>query len=270
MQSTGQLTRIAALGCTALIVGLAACGGSGTTGPSGGNPTAAQSAAHFDSIYAAYLAAGTAADSARAAIVAIFVEITPAYGGTQQNFTVTTAGGTATWYGFTYQIVESNGDSAYFTVAYDGLSLNNLIVFEQDDPTGGPRELSAALVRLASDSVYDDSVATGSATTASLGASCGQQSGLAADSLLAAYIGSGTTCRSGTFLVSASAGFYGAANLGPLTSWVIDDVPFSGVRFDITGEKEQRPVIGPPTRLAATLEQLRAAHVLPRGSRWTH
>jgi len=267
MQRAGWRTRIVVLASTALMVGLAACGssGNGTTGPGGSTPTAAQSAAHFDSLYKSYLAGGTAADSDKADLVATFVEITPAYGGTQQKFTVSTAGGSQTWYGFTFEAAESDGDSGYYAVAYDGLSLNNLIVFELYYPTGEDPEISAALVRLGPDSVYEDSVATGAASTTSLGASCGLQSGLAADSVLAAYIGSGTTCQAGTFLVSASAGFAGSLNLGALSSWVINNVSFNGVRFYITGSKESRPTIGPPTKLAAALNRLHTANLLRRG-----
>jgi len=266
MQTMGRITRIVALASTAVLVGLAACSSTSAPGVSGSTgPTAAQSAAHFDSLYQQYLADGTAADSDRAIFVVEELELPPAFGATQKTFTVSTANGSQTWYGFTFLAALSTGDSSYFTVTYDGLSLNNILILEQYYPAGSAVEPSAALVRLAADSVYNDSVTTLSVSTTSLGASCSLESGLAADTYLADYVGSGTTCQFADFSVSASVAFPQADNLGALATWSISSVPFSGARFYVTESKEQRPVIHPPMKLAATLGRLHSAHQLLHG-----
>ncbi len=266
MQTIGRMTRIVALASTAVLVGLAACSSTSAPGVSGSTgPTAAQSAAHFDSLYQQYLGGGTADDSDLADFVAEELELPPAFGATQKSFTVSTANGSQTWYGFTYLVALSTGDSSFFTITYDGLSLNNILIVEQYYPDGSAAEPSAALFRLAADSEYEDSVVTASATTTSLGASCSLESGLAADAYLADYVGSGTTCQFADFSVSASVTFFQDANLGALATWSISSVPFSGARFGVTGSRAQRPVIHPPMKLAATLGRLQSAHQLLHG-----
>jgi len=263
MQTTGRQTRIAALASTALVVGLAACGSSNSTGPKSTGPTAAQSAHFFDSVYSSYLAGGSSEDSTAARLVADYLEFPPAYGATQSTFTVTTAGGSQTWYGFTYGIVPDGGDSVYATIAYDGTDLEHVLIFEQSYPSG-TGEYEAALLDFSTFSEYDDSTASGSASETSVGSACSELTGLAADTVMADFLGDGT-CQAASYTVSASVQWSAASDLGALETLSFSGVKFNGARF---AAGSGQGVVRGPSKLAALIERLRAGgHLLPHGFR---
>jgi hypothetical protein len=91
---------------------LAACSSS-STGPQAITP--AQLAEHFDSIYSADLAAGTAVDSAAAAYIAGYIEVAPAFGGHEATFT---SSGTS-WMGVGFMATDDEGsDTVYLAPLY--------------------------------------------------------------------------------------------------------------------------------------------------------
>lgn len=244
--------RIVALAGTAVLVTLAACGSS-NTGPKSTGPTAAQSAHYFDSVYSSYLAGGSSEDSTAARLIADYLEFPPAYGATRSTFTVTTASGSQTWYGFTYSAVFSSSDSAYVTIAYDGTDLTHVLIFDQTYESG-TSGFDASLLDFSTFSEYDDSTATGSGSETSVGASCTELTGLAADTVMADFLGDGT-CQAATFTISASIQWSPGSGLGALESLSFSGVNFGGARFVATSGQY---VTRGPSKLAAAIQRLRS------------
>jgi len=247
----GYKNRLIAVASTALVVGLAACGSSNSpTGPTA--PTPAQLASFFDSIYSADLAAGTAADSEAAVLVAELLELTPALGGHRTTISVTTGSGTQSWYGFEYG-VNDGPDSEFVTIAYSDNNLTNVLLAEEavDSSTS---HTEAAIYTDNFQTGVGDSVATVSGAVTSVGSSCSLQSGLAADALITNYT-EDVTCQLASYNVSASVVFAASSNLGALQSISFSNVGFNGVMFtDISG---QHATPG-PTRVAGAIRRLMA------------
>jgi hypothetical protein len=262
--------RLVAFACSALVLALAACGGSSNTVTGPQTPTPAQLASFFDSIYAATIAAGTSADSALALNVVYLLESTPAYGGSRSTFVVTTATENQTWYGFTYEYINVDGDSGFETIAYSDNSLTNVLATGVNySNSDADTSTFADLYQDQFATRTDDSAATYTASVTSGGTSCGLQSGLAAETLLAEYA-NGYACTDGTYQVSAAAAYAGGAGLGALETWSISGVSFAGPIFTEDGASR----VTVPSRIAAILERLRvrqhpgatlprAAHGLP-------
>jgi hypothetical protein len=254
MRVSGKLWAVAAMG--GLVVGLGGCGSagsSGSTGPAAG--TAAQLATHFDSIYTAIIAGGTAADSDQAADVAQFVELAPAYGSPDQAVTLTTTSGTRAWRGLVYDLV-SGADSEFIAVVYNDQNLDTMFVtvfpYENEQALPEGTYTTGAFTTL-----IQDSLTTGGISVASTGASCTRQTGLAADTYFASYL-PGATCVTATFNVSfslmSSAAY--ADTLGSLGAVSVSNATLSGVQVTLPGGVSY--VGSPPTKTAAVLTRVLA------------
>jgi hypothetical protein len=243
----------------------AACGSS-STGPSG--PTAAQTAEHIDSIFAADLAGGTESDSELAYAIAEYIEPAPAYGATQTSFTVTTASGAQTWQGFVIES-EEMGDTVFVTAAYPANSnlSNFLLTLTAYDSLGEVD--SIAFVAYDSAGTIKSVLASGTPTVSnavtSVGAACSLQSGLAADSVITALTGSATSCNVINTTYSMSAQFSAPALPAADASLSISAVPIHGVQLGGTLLGYDRAPRG-PTIASARIQQLIAA-IRRRGSR---
>jgi hypothetical protein len=239
----------------AVTVGLAACNSasssSGTTGPT--SQKVPQLAQHFDSIYASIIAGGTAADSDRAADVAQFVELDPAYGLVDQAVTLTTTSGSRAWRGLAYELV-SGADSEYITVLYNDQNLDTMFVtvFPYENEQALPE---GAYTTDAFTTLVQDSVTTGSTTLVSTDAVCIRQSGLAADTYYANYL-PGATCQLATLNISIALVFNAAnaSTLGPLGSVSISNVTFNGVQLILPDGVSH--VVSPPSKTAAALTRV--------------
>jgi hypothetical protein len=245
-------TRGAIVAATALTVGLAACSSSTAPKPE----TASQLATHFDSIYASLVGADNGPDSTAAFDLAILIEDSPAYGSLDAPFTITTATGTQTWRGMTFEIAESNGDSEFLTAVYNNRNLSQVIFVEQNYTNNLQTEIDAGATTDLFHSVHEDSVVTGSASLISTGAACQQQSGLAADAFFS-EIFAGGVCESAKFNISFSMTFPDstAGALGPLTAVSATNATFNGPRFTAITPQH---VVGIPSRTAAILMRVQA------------
>jgi hypothetical protein len=242
----------AIVAATALAVGLAACSSSTAPKPE----TASQLAVHFDSMYAALVGADNGADSEAAFDLAILVENSPAYGSLDAPFTITTATGTQTWRGLTWEIAEASGDSEFLTAVYNNRNLSQVIFVEQDYTNNVQTEVDAGATTDLFHSIHDDSVVTGSAAVISTGATCALQSGLGAGTFLSELF-TGAACESAKFNISFAVTFPDstAGALGPLTAVSASNATFSGPRF--TAVAVQR-VVAIPSRTAAVLMRVQA------------
>ena len=227
-------------------LGAAACGtDSGTgTGPTGGE-TASQAALAIDSVYVARLAAGTAADSQVATLIADYLEVPAAFGAAPKSFTITTASGTETWQGFGAQTTmgagtsdPKDGDSTFYVLAYPDRSLTTFLIAAVAYDSTGVASTEAILV-YDTDSVVYGTPVTVSGALHSTGAACGEQSGLDADSaytLLTTY-----SCFSTTIIASASASFAGNGLDASLASLAFTSVTFNSAYFYYGTGADRRP-----------------------------
>jgi hypothetical protein len=222
--------RYAVVATAALTLVLAACGSSNTTGPK--TPTPQALATHFDSIYSAYLATGTSNDTALGRYIAEFFEVPPAYGASLSSFTVTTASGTQTWQGFTYEYAStgSSGDSTFLTVAFSDLNLSHFVVTTMNYNSGGFSDGNVFAVVNWTHGGFD-STFSGAASLLSTGATCSLQTGLAAGSYITSGVGASTACELAKFQVSFQATFAAGDSLGALSSMSISSDTFNGVRL---------------------------------------
>jgi hypothetical protein len=250
-----------AVATTALAATLAACG-SGSTSPNGPSPQSL--AEHFDSIYSSLLAQGTAQDTLVALFVAAYVEVGPAYGAHEASFTATTANGTAGWNGFSFEeaVTAADGDSLFYTVAYDNLSLSNFLVTRVLYSNNGTNQGGQALGVLNLSTYNVDSTFSGSSTINSTGNACTLQTGLAADTIMTAVLteqlGAGYACQFASFTNNIDVVFPVNAGLGPLETVSITGATFNGVRFSGTGSGASHIVSAIPSRRAAVLQRLEA------------
>jgi hypothetical protein len=222
--------RYAVVATAALTLVLAACSSSNTTGPK--TPTPQALATHFDSLYSAYLAAGTSNDTGIGRYIAEFFEVPPAYGASLSPFTVTTASGTQTWQGFTYEYASTgaSGDSTFLTVAFSDLNLSHFVVVETNYNSSGYTGGNAfAIVNWTHGG--PDSTFSGSASLLSTGATCSLQTGLAAGIFITNGVGASTACELAKFQVSFQATFAAGDSLGTLSSMSISNDTFNGVRL---------------------------------------
>ncbi|HWZ60351.1 MAG TPA: hypothetical protein VNW46_15335 [Gemmatimonadaceae bacterium] len=241
--------RYAVVATAALTLVLSACGSSNTTGPK--TPTPQALATHFDSLYSAYLAAGTSNDTLIARYVAFFFETPPAYGAGLASFTVTTASGTQTWKGFTFEgaATSPTSDSTFITVAFSDLNLTQFVVVEGQYNSSGLVSGSAlAATGSFATGSGNDSTFTSSASVLSTGATCSQQTGLAAGTTITQFVGY-PSCQLGSFQISFHVTFFASAGLGALSSIAISPTTFNGVRF--YGPNSPSHVAPIPSKLAA-------------------
>lgn len=253
--------RLARLACSALLVGVAACGGSSSpTGPT--TPTPAQLAAYFDSIYSARLAKGTTADSTIAGRVRDLLEFPPAFGAVRSTLTLSTTGGAQTWYGFTYGSL--GADTEFVTVAYSDTSLSNVLLIYDEYDNSGQTIYTPIYTRFLTDPSDSNTIGaytgTTSATAGSFGPACTMVPGLAAASTFQSFDLS--TCLSATFTVTLNA-TYVAATLGPLATISFSNAGFTGPLSGATDAGQH--VSAGPTRESAWLARVRA--LVPRAVR---
>ncbi|HWZ60051.1 MAG TPA: hypothetical protein VNW46_13835 [Gemmatimonadaceae bacterium] len=237
MQARSRLSGVVA--SIALALTLAACGGSTDPRPL----PATQLATHFDSIFSVRLAAGTAADSEAAFAVGQFVELAPAYGANDTAITVTTASGTQMWRGLSFALIDVNGDSDAFFALYPNRNLSR-VVLVQIVRSGGWVSATSIGTTDQFTTVYPDSVASGTSTLLSTGATCSLQSRLAIDPTFSQEY-SGYSCASAQINGSLSVVFRAATNIG---SVAISNVTFGGVLLTEAGASH---VVGIPSRGAA-------------------
>jgi hypothetical protein len=254
------LWRVAALVVAAAAV--AACGSS-STGPAG--PTAAQTAAHIDSIYSALLAAGTPGDSQLAGVIAVYIETAPAFGATQTSFTATTASGTQTWQGFTIAS-QYEGDTAFLTTVYPAnSSLGNFFLsINIRDSTGDEGALGFLVFDSTGGvftSVESSAPPTVANTITSLGAACSLETGLAADSVITTDVTVDvTSCNLINTTYSATAQFTSSAMPAADASLTFSSVPVHGVLFGGTLLGPDRAPRGPTiasARVRALVDMVR-------------
>jgi hypothetical protein len=237
---------------------IAACNSSHNLGPT--EPIWLALAFHFDPIYTNLTSSSTNAtvDSTIAHFVAQGGEITPGFGGVASPVTVTTAGGTQTWEGFTYEEADTGagGDSSFTTLVYSNPAMAEAILaqtnYNASGNAGGTATVILNLAAYAADSAYTGAASTVSTKTVG---SCSLLSGLAAssDTLVARL--SSFTCQPATFTVSFSAGFPASANAGPLSTVSVASTTFTGVR--LFGAPSGSHVVKIPTRAAALIQRLR-------------
>jgi len=239
------------LASAGLLALLAACGGN-STAPT--PPPPILTAQFLDSVYGHFVGLGTHADSATATLVATLIELGPAYGGQEASFLVTTASGTQTWYGYTYELADTAGDSAFYTAAFSDSLLTNVMLIAQEFGA----DSSAPAAELLQDTfatTFEDSAITAYALQSAVGESCSLQSGLQAASVLTAFTGS-ALCNYATLGVGARIAFPAADNLGALQTWAIAEPGFVGPRLVLDGPAPTRVSV-PPSRFAAALARLR-------------
>jgi hypothetical protein len=238
----------AVVASVAVTLVLAAC--SSSTSPN--QITPAQLAEHFDSIYAADLAAGTSADSNAARNVVDWFEPGPAYGGGEGSFTVTTASGTQSWKGVGYVYIGTT-DTEYVSGLYPNRDLQTAII-SLIEVSGGVTSGVAAISVDGLVSGPNDSTITGIAgSLLQTGASCSLQSGLVAGSVLSDYVGSGVGCTSAKYEISFSAVFPAGAGLGALESVSVTNATINGPLFASTASR----VVAIPSKGAALALRLK-------------
>jgi hypothetical protein len=205
------------------------------------------------------LAAGTHNDSSYAVAVVQYFEFAPAYGASLASFTVTTASGTQTWKGFTFEgattVTSGNkGDSVFYTVAFSDLNLTQFVIAQMlYDSTGLAGAAAIASTNFFASSGIDTTF-TGSASLLSTGATCSQQAGLAAAAVLTTWAGTASNCQLGKFQVSFQATFPAHYGLGALSSISISNTTFNGVRVYQASTASHVAAI--PSKLAALGMQL--------------
>jgi hypothetical protein len=245
MQTRSQ--QYAVLASVALMLGLAACG-SDSTGPKGLTP--AQLAEHFDSIYSADLAAGTAADSNAAEYVAAYVEVDPAFGGSEASFS---SSGTS-WMGVGFALTD-NTDTAYVTAVYPNRDLQTAIVVVLEEANGVHMDSAALGTTDGFQTTYSDSTVSGSVALQSVGSACSEQSGLAAEAALTLIVGNGSeSCASAKWQESFAVTFESATGVGAVSG---SNVTISGPFFTESGGSR---IVAIPTRAAAAVHNL-VAHL---------
>jgi hypothetical protein len=239
----------AVVASVALTMVLAAC--SSSTSPK--QITPAQLAEHFDSIYSADLAAGTGLDSNAARNVAELVEVAAAYGGGEASVTVTTASGTQSWKGVGF-IFLGTSDTEYVSALYPNRDLQQVVISLVDMSGGVADGFAAASVDGLASGPNDSTITGETASLLSTGATCSQQSGLAAASVLTGFVGTSVACTLAKFQVSFSAVFPAAAGLGALESVSVTNATIIGPMFASTGSH----VVAIPSKGAALALRLRA------------
>jgi hypothetical protein len=232
---SSRSNRYAAITTAALVLAVTACGSDAA--PSA--PRTLTLASHFDSIFVALRAKGTADDTQISVLVYAYLETPAAYGAMPQTVTVTTDSGPQQWQGFAYEMVGDNAftDSMVFAAVYRDANLSQLVVANlyydsagYFNPTGSYAQ-GAALGGLNLLSPRgSDSTFTASGGLVSAGGMCPVQTGLKAEYQIGYYVG-GTNCERATFRVSFQATFFTASALGPLSSVSVSNIALSGVRF---------------------------------------
>jgi hypothetical protein len=241
--------RYAVLASVALVLGLAACSSS-STGPSGITP--AQLAEHFDSIYAADLAAGTHADTIAAAYVAGYVEVAPAFGGTEASFS---SSGT-TWMSVGLMVADQElEDTVYLATVYPNRTLQTAVLVALEVSNGTVVDSVALGTTNGFQSYVEDSAMSGSASLASIGNTCTEQSGLVAGAALTYFVGSGSTCAVAKWSESFVVAFQEAAGISPVGA---SNLALTGPFF--TEDGESRVVAIPSKGAAAAVNVLARLH----------
>jgi hypothetical protein len=234
----------------ALTLVLAACSDSTAPKPL----TSQQLAQDIDQVFAAHLAAGTSRDSLVAGDIAEFIELGPAFGGTESSVTVTTGSGAQKWHGVGFALDGNPGDTTFVGAFYPDRSLTTVLILILGTSNGTLTESQAAISTTGLTSGADTTLSSGAATVASKGGTCSLQSGLAADPFLSDFAPS-ATCTPAKIQMSFAVTFRSTANLGALTSVSVSGVTINGPIFSAAGPSR---VVGIPSKSAAMVAQLRA------------
>jgi hypothetical protein len=179
-------------------------------------------------------------DSAVAESLA-YAETPPSMGGLVSPVTVTTASGTQTWQGLTFEVAATGtgGDSEFVTAIYSDTGFSTLVVAETFYSGGGSPTGTAYIVQDTTYPGFASTTYTGAGAVNSTGsaASCSVIGGINAYPVITNYVSSiagvgigTTTCQPATFTISFSATFPDNANLGALSSVAIAGTSFTGVR----------------------------------------
>jgi hypothetical protein len=212
-------------------------------------------ASQFDALYSAQLANGTAADSTAAMLIAELFELGPAYGGNEATFTAVTASGSQTWHGVEISAAENAGDTVYYAGIYPNRNLQQAVVLYVETENGVVTDSGSIATNTQWSTVVEDSTVTGaSSVVSSVGASCSLQTGLAAETVLSDFVGSGESCANANFQTSFTAVFPAAAGLGALESVTVANATFNGPFFTPTGSR----VVGIPSKGSAMMARLHA------------
>jgi hypothetical protein len=241
--------RYAVAASVALTIVLAACSSSSTS-PSPITP--AQLAEHFDSIYSADLAAGTPAESIAAQYVAGYIEVAPAFGGSEGSFTSSST----SWMGVGLIVADQEEeDTVYLAAVYPNRNLQTVVLVALEISNGTVVDSIALGTTNGFQSYVDDSTISGSASLTSVGNVCTEQSGLAAGAALTFFVGSGATCALAKWTQSFVVMFPGAAGINPVGA---SNLALTGPFFTESGES--RVVAIPSKGAAAALNLLKRLH----------
>jgi hypothetical protein len=242
MQTWSRQCRV--VGSAVVMVALGACG-SASTGPAPTTP--AQLAAAFDALFVA----DTASNPEAADIIAEYAELSPAYGGNEATFTVTTGSGTQTWRGVAYGAIGSAPDTAFFITLYPNRDLDQAVVVVFDGAGGASAQTAATINQFVT--VYDGTVSSASGHIVSSGAGCSLETSLAAATLIADWVGDAGNCVLSTVQVSFAASFPDGDNLGALESVSVSNTTMTGPVFTVGGGSH---VVGIPSKAAALADRL--------------
>jgi hypothetical protein len=240
MQTRSQ--RSAVVVSVALLLGLAACS-SDSTGPQAITP--AQLAEHFDSIYSADLAAGTHADSQAALSVAGYVEVDPAFGGSEASFTSSGA----SWMSVGFSLTDE-GDTVFLAALYPNRNLQTVVLVLLEESNGTHLDSASIGTTNGFQSYSEDSTVTGSGSMLSVGNACTEQSGLAAGSALTNFVGSGSSCALAKWQESFAVNFEAASGVPAVSG---TNVTITGPLFTESGGSR---VVAIPSRGAAAAQYM--------------
>jgi hypothetical protein len=221
---------------------LAGCG-SDSSGP---KPlTAAQDAAHYDSLAGALLAAGTHGDSVQAAGVEIISGVV-ADGQTPSKVTVTINGTTATWFGNFANLVDSAAnDSIQVVSLWSDVNVDKYVVLELFNN----QFIQAQSIASGGD-LGEDSTATVLLTPAAAAGTCSITQLVNVNSpdieLIYTYDPSNSSCQPESASTSATMTFRADTTTGSIHSLSLSAQTTNGVRLQTTAGNSFPSRITPP------------------------
>ena len=198
----------------------AGCGGD-ATGP--GVRTAAAVAAHFDSLYAARIAA---VGFDNRAVILAWAEIGPAYGVLPTEVTIQTATGSEQWRFSQFDFVEPGGSADHIAVLYRDADAHTAVFFESS--VSGDTILAALFI---DDSLYAEQDG-GSAATSLLfhGGTCAVSPGLS-NTQVTSLVNADNICTFAKFETNFSVAFPSAVLIDPALGSLSGSAVVRGEQF---------------------------------------